>query len=101
MDFLTLTLSSAVAAGDVSDGQDDVATMVATQKIEYLRLHYASATDLIGLNTPEGIASGRATYHRIFTPDAKISTSENGKVVFTAEGPDAWVDVADKALDVP
>lgn len=83
-----------------STNDRDIAVMVATQQIEYLRRHYARATDLIGLNTEEGIEEGRGVYRRIFTADAKICVSENGQTVFTAEGPDAWVDVADEALSV-
>jgi len=78
---------------------DDVARMVATQQIEYLRKHYARATDQIGTNTEEGIASGRAVYQRIFTPDVKISASNGGETEpFRAEGPEAWVQVAASAL---
>jgi len=86
------------AAAPVTD--EDVARMVAIQQIEYLRRHYARATDLIGLNDPESVEKGRAIYRSIFTADARISASEKGRVVFTAVGPDAWVDVADKALSV-
>jgi len=77
-----------------------VMAMLARENIEYLRRHYARATDLIGLNTDESIAEGRAVYHKIFTPDAKITTSENGKIGFSAVGPDAWVDVVAGALKV-
>lgn len=80
---------------------DDVARMVATQQIEYLRKHYARATDEIGTNSEAGIAAGRAVYQRIFTPDVKISASNGGETEpFRAEGPDAWVDVAAAALKV-
>ena len=77
-----------------------VAAHMARQDIEYLRRQYARATDLIGLNTEESIARGREVYHRIFTADATIRTTENGEVVFTATGPDAWVEVAAEALSV-
>ncbi|MFV0276536.1 MAG: nuclear transport factor 2 family protein [Parahaliea sp.] len=71
---------------------------IARLEIEYLRRWYARATDLIGLNTEAGIAEGRAIYHRIFTPDARIAATAKGQEVFSATGPDAWVDVAAQAL---
>lgn len=76
----------------------NVAELLARQEIEYLRRYYARATDLVGLNTEEGIAQGRAIYHRIFTPDARICATANGEVVLSAVGPDAWVDIAAGAL---
>lgn len=75
-----------------------VAELLAREEIEYLRRYYARATDLVGLNTEEGIAEGRAIYHRIFTPDARICATANGEVVLSAVGPDAWVDIAASAL---
>ena len=48
------------------------------QEIEYLQRWYGKATDLIGRDTPEDISAGRAIYHRIFTPDVKIRTSNAG-----------------------
>lgn len=100
-----LLSGSAGASGTETTGEpgllsEAVVSMVARQDIEYLRRQYARATDLIGLNTPEGIAEGRAIYRRIFSPDAKITTTEGGKVGFSAVGPDAWVDVAAGALSV-
>jgi hypothetical protein len=77
-----------------------VAQAVARQEIEYLRRHYAVATDLLGLNTPESYAEGLAIYQRIFTPNAKITAKGVGGTVFTAEGPKAWADVAQGALAV-
>ncbi|TXS95069.1 nuclear transport factor 2 family protein [Parahaliea aestuarii] len=84
----------------VSPSPEALARTVARQEIEYLRRQYARATDLIGLNTPEGIAEGRAIYRRIFAADAKIAATEGGKTGFSATGPDAWVEVAAKALAV-
>lgn len=75
-----------------------VAELLAREEIEYLRRYYARATDLVGLITEEGIAEGRAIYHRIFTPDARICATANGEVVLSAVGPDAWVDIAASAL---
>ncbi|MBR9911804.1 MAG: nuclear transport factor 2 family protein [Gammaproteobacteria bacterium] len=97
---LSLVFSAVTFAARPDDSAAQLSRLVAIQKIEYLRKHYARATDLIGLNTAESIAQGRAIYRSIFTADAKISTTEHGKVVFTAEGPDAWVDVAAQALSV-
>ena len=80
---------------------DEVAAMVATQQIEYLRKRYASATDLIGSNEPENMAAGRQIYREIFTPDVTISASGDAEsAAFAAVGPDAWVDVAADALRV-
>ncbi|NIO43282.1 MAG: hypothetical protein GTO41_25890, partial [Burkholderiales bacterium] len=75
-------------------------TTVAKLEIEYLQRHYALATDLIGLNTEESIARGRAIYRRVFTPDVKIRATEKGELVFAAVGPEAWLDVAAGALSV-
>ena len=60
--------------GDVADRQE----------IEVLRRLYAKATDTIGLATHEAIEEGRAIYHRIFTPDVKIRTSNTGADPLTA-----------------
>jgi|TARA_B100000315_G_C14322736_1_gene471518 hypothetical protein len=68
------------------------------QDIERLRRLYAKATDLIGLAKPDAVAEGRAIYHRIFTPDVAITTSNTGQEPLTASGPDEWVDVVLKAL---
>lgn len=72
--------------------------MLAQREIEYLRRRYARATDLLGLNTEEGIAQGRDIYHTIFTADARISATADGEVLLSAIGPDGWVDVAAAAL---
>jgi len=98
----SFTVASLLVLPVVSSAATDleIDTMVARQNIEYLRRQYARATDMIGLNTPEGVAAGRAVYRRIFTEDAVISAVEKGEVVFTAKGPDQWVDVADSALSV-
>ena len=69
---------------------------MAKQEIAQLRNLYARATDLIGKVTDESIATGRAIYHRIFTPDSKIGAAG----VDPAIGPDAWVDVVVNALTV-
>ncbi|BFM08316.1 nuclear transport factor 2 family protein [Halioxenophilus aromaticivorans] len=95
-----IAVPSQAASAHNSSLKQKMAETVATQKIEYLRRQYARATDLIGLNTPEGIAQGRALYQRVFTPDAKIRTVDGGEVGFEAQGPDAWVDVAAGALKV-
>lgn len=100
-----LSLEGAGASAAEDDGAraslpETVARMLARQDIEYLRREYARATDLIGLNTPEGIAEGREIYRRIFTENAKIRTTEGGKTGFSAVGPDAWVEVAAEALSV-
>jgi hypothetical protein len=68
------------------------------QSIEYLRRLYGKATDLIGQNTPDSIAAGKAIYRQIFTPDAKIRTANTGADPLTAEGPDEWADVVLDAL---
>ena len=65
--------------------------------IEDLRRLYAQATDQIGIGTPDQVAAGRATYHRIFTQDVDIRTSP-GPNNLTAKGPDEWVDVVEGAL---
>lgn len=84
-----------------SAANDAIAVTIATQQIEYLRKHYARATDQIGTNTEAGIAAGREVYRAIFTPDVTISASSgNDADVFRARGPDAWVDVAAAALAV-
>jgi len=69
-------------------------TMAKTQIVE-LRNLYARATDAIGRTTPEGIAEGRAIYHRIFTPDATLAAAGIDPVT----GPDAWVDIVEGALE--
>ena len=101
MAALACCLQAPVQAGEGHHKMhEQVMQVVATQQIEYLRREYARATDLIGLNTDASIAEGREIYRRIFTPDVRISATENGKAVFTAVGPDAWVDVAAQALSV-
>ncbi len=45
------TVGPAMGAEGKDPHQDRVALSVARQEIEYLRRHYARATDLIGLNT--------------------------------------------------
>lgn len=72
-----------------------IATAIAKAEITELRNLYARATDAIGRNTPEGIAEGRAIYHRIFTADATIGAAGIDPVT----GPDAWVDVVEGALE--
>ena len=90
-----LTMPSATAAS-----AQDVDESIAIQHIEYLRKLYARATDLIGSNDPANIEAGREIYHRIFTPDAKITTRDQGEIGFSATGPDQWVDVVVGALKV-
>ena len=71
-------------------------TWLAKQEIAELRRLYARATDLIGMATNESIAEGRAVYHRVFTPDAKIGAQG----IDHATGPDAWADIVANALNV-
>lgn len=93
-----MTASATEAAGTGQLLQDPVAVAVARQEIEYLRRHYARATDLIGQNTPASIAEGRAIYHRIFTPDAEITVTIKGQETLSSKGPDEWVQVVVGAL---
>ncbi len=72
-----------------------LATTIAKAQITELRNLYARATDAIGRTTPEGIAEGRAIYHRIFTADATLGAAGIDPVT----GPDAWVDVVEGALE--
>lgn len=98
---LAATFSTAPAWAEKAPGTqaaDPVATTVARQEIEYLRRLYARATDLIGTNTPENIAEGRAIYHRIFTADAEITVTMHGEEMFRRQGPDQWVEVVMEAL---
>lgn len=80
----------------VSGNQDGAAveTWMAKETIAELRRLYARATDLIGLDTEDGVAQGRAIYHRVFTSDARIGATGQPSVT----GPDAWVKVANDAL---
>ncbi|MEH6590056.1 MAG: nuclear transport factor 2 family protein [Halioglobus sp.] len=66
----------------------------AIQEVEYLRRWYAKATDLIGSADPDAVAEGRAIYHRVFAPDAKLNAGPDRTLV----GPDAWVDLVLGAL---
>jgi len=83
-------------AGRAGDPQHrgQVDAWLAKEEIAELRRLYARATDLIGLDTEAGVAEGRATYHRVFTSDAKIGATGQPRVT----GPDAWVKVANDAL---
>jgi len=96
--ILMLSVSGGVA---VQADETPMTAVDATQNIEYLQRWYARATDLIGTNDPSNIEKGRAIYHRIFTPDVRISASdpEAGRE-FVAHGPDQWVDVVAGALAV-
>ena len=96
--ILMLGVSGGVA---VQADETPMTAVDATQNIEYLQRWYARATDLIGTNDPSNIEEGRAIYHRIFTPDVRISASdpEAGRE-FVAQGPDQWVDVVAGALAV-
>lgn len=71
---------------------------IARQEIEYLRRAYAVATDQIGLNDAASVASGRAIYHRIFSPDATFSVTGPGTQPLAATGPEEWVSVVQGAL---
>jgi hypothetical protein len=88
--------SAATGAGVRAANRGEIA--LARLDIEYLRRKYAKATDLFGVDTPEAIAEGRALYHEIFTPDARIRTSTDGEVRLEAKGPDGWAKVANEAL---
>lgn len=92
---LALSANATEAAATV---QNPMAIAAARQEIEYLRRHYARATDLIGQNTPASIAEGRAIYHRIFTPDAEITVTIKGQETLSSKGPDEWVQVVVGAL---
>lgn len=70
-------------------------TAAAKAQIAELRCLYAKATDLIGTGEADAVATGRAIYHRIFTPDASIAASLTDSVT----GPDAWVDIVVEALE--
>ncbi len=98
--LVSLVQSPPVMAAEPAGVPQAVAETVAIQQIEFLRRQYGRATDLIGLNTPDGIAEGRAIYRRIFTPEASIRTRADEVVGFQAVGPDAWVEVAAAALKV-
>ena len=96
--ILMLSVSGGVA---VQADEAPMTAVGATQNIEYLQRWYARATDLIGTNDPSNIEEGRAIYHRIFTPDVRISASDpKAGREFAAHGPDQWVDVVAGALAV-
>ena len=63
-----------------------------------MRRLYAKATDLIGTGNEDSVAQGRAIYQRIFTPEAKIRTSNTGTEPLTAVGPERWLQVVLHAL---
>ena len=95
---LMLSVSGGVG---VQADETPMTPVAATQNIEYLQRWYARATDLIGTNDPSNIEEGRAIYHRIFTPDVRISASDpQAGRDFVAQGPDQWVDVVAGALAV-
>ena len=80
-------------------GEENVMEQLqARQEIEDLQRLYAKATDTIGLATESDVAAGRDIYHRIFTSDVSIRTSDTGADPLTAESPDEWVDVVYDAL---
>ncbi len=88
-----------IAPISAQTADDEVATAVARQNIEYLRRQYARATDLIGLNTEQGMAEGLTIYRRVFTDDVEISSTDDGETLLSATGPKAWAEVAAKALE--
>lgn len=90
--------SQSEARTSMYPSKEEAAIATARQDIEYLRRQYGHATDLIGKNTPEAIAEGLAIYHRIFTPEAKISAGAAGQEPLRAEGPEGWADVVAEAL---
>lgn len=79
---------------------DAAAATVARQEIEYLRRHYAYATDLLCEGTPEALAEGRVIYKRIFTPDVAITAGGADEISLSAKGPENWLDVVVQALAV-
>lgn len=96
--ILVLSVSKGMA---VHADEAAMTTVGATQDIEYLQRWYARATDLIGTNDPSNIEQGRAIYHRIFTPDVRITASDpEADREFVAQGPDQWVEVVAGALAV-
>ena len=72
---------------------------IARQDIQYLQQLYAKATDIIGTNTEQGVAEGRAIYHRIFTADAMVRAGPSDGEQLVRQGPDGWVEVVAEALD--
>ena len=99
--FTGILMLSGGGAVAVQADETPMTTVSATQNIEYLQRWYARATDLIGTNDLANIEEGRAIYHRIFTPDVRISGSDPGAYrEFAAQGPDQWVDVVADALAV-
>src|SRR5690554_5210679 len=74
------------------------ALAVARLEIEYLRRLYARAADLIGEGSAESIAAGRAIYRRIFTVDADIMVSIDGREVLRGKGPEQWTSLVADAL---
>jgi len=97
--FKGILILSAGGAVALQADETPMTTVGATHNIEYLQRWYARATDLIGTNDPSNIEEGRAIYHRIFTPDVRISASDPGaNREFAAQGPDQWVDVVAGAL---
>ncbi|MBT4493426.1 MAG: SnoaL-like domain-containing protein [Gammaproteobacteria bacterium] len=79
----------------MADCNEGYARAQAVQEIEYLRRWYAKATDMIGEDTEDAIAEGRAVYHRIFAEKAELKTSADGEPEI---GPDAWVTLVHNAL---
>ena len=65
----------------------------AIQEIEYLQRWYARATDLLGTNQAELVAEGSAIYHRIFSPDVEITSTEKDAELRRANGISEWLDV--------
>ncbi|MBT3425101.1 MAG: SnoaL-like domain-containing protein [Gammaproteobacteria bacterium] len=78
--------------------QQEIASTVARQNIEYLRRAYAKATDMIGLADAASIEAGRQIYHSIFSPAVEFSTAGEGVQPLVGKGPDSWVDVVVQAL---
>ena len=88
--LLTFSASQASAACDV-----DQMRARAVQDIEVLRRAYARATDAIGRGDEGDLESGRATYRRVFTADARIGADG---IEGASKGPDAWLKVVADAL---
>lgn len=83
----------------MSGSTESIEQVIARNDIELLRRWYARATDLIGTSEADAIAEGRAIYHRVFTPDAKLRSKSLDGSGFTADSPDEWVDVVVDALE--
>ncbi|MBQ73753.1 MAG: hypothetical protein CMQ20_01870 [Gammaproteobacteria bacterium] len=69
--------------------------LIAEAELRRLTTNYAIATDALGSGDPDRQSSGRALYHEVFAPDARISAGESEEYI----GPDAWADYVGTALE--